>query len=133
MKVVVDTNVFISAIFFGGKPLELLEFWNNGRIELVTSEPIIEEIVRIFEEFKMPEDDIFEWIELLSTQTIFTKPKTKIRICRDPKDNKFLEAAADTKAHYIATGDKDLLKLKTYGITKIMKPSDFLKKLKGKK
>lgn len=127
-RVVVDTNTFISAIFWGGNPLKVINLWRfDEKYDLIISPEILAEIIsKLKYKFRLPESLLAEWRDLLESEAILIIPKIKIRLCRDPKDNMLLEAAAASKAHYLITGDKDLLALKTFKNTKILKPAQFL-------
>jgi putative PIN family toxin of toxin-antitoxin system len=122
MKVVLDTNVLISALFFGGKPRKLLEFWSNGKIQIVYSQEILDEYLAVLEEFRPwpPDSGVQQFLALLSLSGIpVNAVSIEENICRDSKDQMFLEAARSGKASHIVSGDKDLLVLKEYCNIKI--------------
>src|SRR3989344_31482 len=125
MKVVLDTNVFISGIFWSGNYCsQLIDKWKNKEIELVSSIEIIEELVKTLRNFKilMPESMIEEWRNIILNNSIIIKPSTKIdAVKEDPEDNKFIETAVDGKASFIVSQDKHLLNLKEYLGVKIVK------------
>jgi putative PIN family toxin of toxin-antitoxin system len=130
MKAVVDTNVFISGIFWKGPPSKVLEAWSRGRFRLVLSPEIFTEYQRVTEDLgrKYPEVDAGKILDLVGYHAEvvpdlkFTKP-----ICSDPDDDKFLAAALSAKASFIVTGDKALLKIAEFDSAKIIQPSAFLK------
>lgn len=135
MKVLIDTNVFVSGIFWKGPPHKILEAWKNKEFQFILSVDILQEYQRVLDELsaKYPQVDlitskIIETVrvhsELVSTVK-FVKP-----ICEDPDDDKFLEAALAANAKYIVTGDKLLLKVNGFKKIQILKPSEFLKTLK---
>ncbi len=129
MRVVLDTNVFISGIHWTGSSEKILRTWMNNEFELVSSLPIIEELVRILMSFKVPleSEDISWWETLILEKSILVIPTKKVSIVSDPDDNKFVEAALEGKAEYIVSQDKHLLVLKEYQAIKILHPNDFLK------
>ncbi len=134
MKVVLDTNVFVSS-FFGGKPKQIISLWKNGNIILCLSRGIIDEYVNVLTRMELGNEQ--ELVELLERfrkgfNCVFTAQPPSLRIVeRDPDDNKFIECAVATNAKYIITGDKDLLEIKSYFDLKIITPSFFLKLMKN--
>ena len=128
MRVVLDTNVFISGIFWSGNYCsQLIDKWKNKEIELVSSIDIIEELVETLRNFKipMPESMIEEWKNVLLNNSIIIESSTKIdAVKEDPEDNKFIETAVDGKAEFIISQDKHLLNLKEYRGIRIVKPDE---------
>ena len=127
-KVVIDTNIYISAIFWGGKPREIIELWRSGRIWVFTSYEIekeIEEKLRL--KFKLNADEAAQVLLDFSTFTVPVKITKKIMaIADDPDDDKFIECAVACNAGFVVSGDKHLLDLKEYEEIRIMKAVDFL-------
>jgi len=134
-RVVIDTNVYISAIFWGGKPREVLELGRNGRISIFTSSEILFEIERkLKNKFAIDEKEVTQILLDYSMFTIPIKPLKKISVIRtDPDDDKFIECAVAAKAEYIVSGDKHLLDLRNYQDIKIMKTVKFLEMFEEKK
>ena len=130
MKIVIDTNVIASAIFFGGRPKELIEHLVYRRVDAYASTEIISEYRETIEELSERYPNRPNNIPL--TDILFTmkmvEPTTHVDICRDPDDNKFIDCAIDGGCIYIVSGDKDLLSLKSYGDIEIVTVSDFLTK-----
>ncbi len=130
MKIVLDTNVVISAVFFGGEPRIILEAVLLKKFEAFATIEIVEEYQEIVDEMinrkqgKIRKDILFPLIKSLNIITA----KSKVDICRDPDDNKFLGCAKDSGAIYIVSGDKDLLILKRFGKTKIITAREFCNK-----
>lgn len=131
MRVVLDTNVFISGIFWSGNYCsQLIDKWKNKEIELVISLEIVEELVETLRNFKipMPEETIEEWKNLILKNSVLIQPSSKLDVIKeDPKDNKFIETAVDGKADFIISQDKHLLNLKEYKGIKLLKPEEALK------
>jgi len=131
-KVVIDTNVFVSGIFFSGPPYRILRAWQDGRIKIAVTEEIIEEYRRVIETLAVK----FEHLEigsilekfLIEAQLVpsysFKKP-----VCEDPDDDKFLACAVAAKSKYIISGDKHLLKIGQFFNTTIVTPRYFLDNL----
>ena len=131
MRVVLDTNVFVSGLFWEkGASGKIIDLWRKKKITLVTSKPIIEEIFSTLDDFKIQlrEGLKKELFEELSKRSIVVHPVIKISIVRDKKDNKFLEAAVDGRAEFLITQDKDLLEIKEYKRANILTPEEFLKR-----
>ncbi|MBS3074637.1 putative toxin-antitoxin system toxin component, PIN family [Candidatus Pacearchaeota archaeon] len=130
MKVVLDTNIFISGIFWSGNFCSIIiDNWKNGRFEMISSLEIIEELVETLSNFKiqMPEEIIEEWKNLIIENSTITYSSEKLEVIKeDPDDNKFLEAAVAGKAEFIISQDKHLLNLKEYRGIRILKPEEFL-------
>jgi putative PIN family toxin of toxin-antitoxin system len=128
LKVVFDTNVFISAFVFKGIPLKILNQWRIERkFKLIISPELLAELIeKLKHKFNFSEDLLFELTELLQQNTIKVFPEQKLEVSRDPKDNIILETAQTGKADYIISGDNDLLVLDKYDNIKIITPKKFL-------
>jgi len=132
LKVVLDTNVLISAILFGGKPREILEKTIRGEIRLCISEPILEELKGVLQRPKF--DYSPEMIEVILTELTgvadFVNSSKRINVVlEDPEDNRILECAVEAGANYIITGDIHLLKLSRYRDIGVLNAASFLERL----
>lgn len=130
MRVVLDTNIFVSGIFWKGSSNDVLIFWEEGKFTLITSLDTISEIITVLGDFKvrMPDDAIREWIELIVEKSEIVEPTERIDIVKDdPEDNIFIEAAIAGNADYLVSQDKHLLKLKEFREIKIVTPEEFIK------
>lgn len=130
LKVVFDTNIYISAIIFGGNPRACLEMVRSGEISLFTSKDILLEIAQILgNKLGWPEKDVREVIAGISTLSTLVQPQVKLEIVeKDPTDNKILEAALEAEADFIVSGDKKhILPLKEFEGIKIISSAEFLK------
>jgi len=129
IKVVVDTNVFVSS-FFGGNPKKIIDLWKTGKIVLCISGPIMDEYIEVLRRLGLDnEPELEELLELFSSgvHVIFAAETPKLNIVqKDPDDNKFIECAVALKADIIVSGDKDLTTLKGYMGIKILSPTEFL-------
>ena len=130
MKVVLDTNIFISGIFWKGSSNRIITHWKEGKFTLITSLEAVSEIIKVLKDFKikLSEDIIKEWIDLIVRNSIIVEPKEKIAIVKDdPKDNIFIETAVAGNVDYIISQDNHLLKLKEFRGIKIITPEEFNK------
>lgn len=129
-KVVLDTNVLVSAIIFGGKPGQIVYSIVEEKIIAVTSPILIAELKEVLTK-KFPLREMDFKLAIKNVEEIFrtVQPKKTISILRDEDDNRVLEAALEGKCNYIVTGDKDLLDLKTLKKIKIVTPDTFLSKI----
>ena len=130
MKVVLDTNIFISGIFWKGSSNRVITNWKEGKFTLVTSLEAASEIIKILKDFKIKLSDelIKEWVDLIVRNSMIVEPKEKIAIVKDdPKDNIFIETAVAGNADYIVSQDNHLLKLKDFRGIKIITPDEFNK------
>jgi putative PIN family toxin of toxin-antitoxin system len=130
MRVVVDTNIFISS-FFGGYPRQIIDLWKTGTITLCISGAIIEEYFDVLRRMDLAESEEFsELYELFKKQynCCFTVKTIRLKICADKDDDKFIEAAVSLHAKYIISGDKHLKSVAKYGDIIIVSPRDFINK-----
>lgn len=132
-RVVIDTNVYISAIFWGGKPREVVDLGRNARILIFTSSEIQAEIERKLKtKFGIDEKEVAQILLDYSMFTLPIKPLHRAKVVdADPDDNKFIECAVASKAGYIVSGDRHLLNLKNYQGIQIMKAAKFLEIFEG--
>lgn len=127
MNVVIDTNILISGIFFGGYPGKIIEAVVKNKFDLYADKDIIEEYIATVDEicnrYDKHLDKSFLVTFLNKVNVIDTK--TDIHICRDEDDNKFVACAIDAGAAAIVSGDEDLRVLKEYGGIKILSAKGF--------
>ncbi len=129
MRVVLDTNVFISGIFFTGPPHVILQSWKRGEIALLISEPILEEYQRVGNQLskKFRGVDLKPFLSLLVSQAeVVRSAKLPSSVCSDPDDDKFLACAVVGGCKIIVSGDKALLKASGYGGIQILRPRTFV-------
>lgn len=130
LRVVFDTNVFISAIIFGGNPRVCLELAREGKIQLVTSSAILlESAKKLNEKFGWSQEEIEEVIEGIGVFAEIVSPKEHLQIVKkDEADNRILECAAEGKTDFIVSGDKrHLLPLKKFKKIPIVSPAKFVR------
>jgi len=129
LRVVVDTNVYISAIFWGGKPRHVIDLGRDGKIQIFTSEDIEQEILdKLMTKFGMNSDDAGRVMADFSTFTKLIRVSRRIHVVKDdPDDDKFIECAVECNAEFIISGDKHLLNMRKYEGIDIMNAATFLK------
>ena len=130
MKIVIDTNILISGVFFGGYPGKILKAVAGGELETFASKEIVDEYMLIVNWFKERKSGTFNeklFLSFLKSANVI-EPQETIEICRDPDDNKFIECASAAKALYIVSGDKDLLVLEKYKDIEIIHAKAFCEK-----
>ena len=129
IKVAADTNVYISAILFGGKSEKIRKLAREGEVELLVSETILAEIAGVLKrKFNWSDWQISEVIkDIRAITTLITPAVTLSVIKEDEPDNRILECATEGKAQYIISGDEHHLQpLKEYQGIKIVSPAQFL-------
>lgn len=129
MRLVIDTNVFISS-FFGGNPKKIIDPWKNEEITLCLSHAVLDEYIDVLRRIGMKDE--YEPEELLSLfsrgfNILFTTKTPTIKIVKnDTDDDKFIECAVALKADAVITGDREVLAIKEYAGIRILTPRQFL-------
>lgn len=127
-KVVVDTNVFLSGILFGGNPRKIIMAWLAKQYILCISPELKAEIInKLRLKFDLPLQTLEITEDALDLNSEKYIPRKKVNLCRDPQDNFLLELAQESHADYLISGDKLVLELKQYKSTKIITPKEFLR------
>jgi uncharacterized protein len=133
IKVVIDTNVFVSS-FLGGIPKRIIDLWKNEEVVLCLSKDVLDEYADVLQRVGLKdEEEITELLSLFAEgfNILFTTRTPRIKaIEEDPEDDKFIECAVALKAEVIITGDKALQRLREYMGIKILTPQEFLKTYK---
>jgi putative PIN family toxin of toxin-antitoxin system len=131
VKAILDTNVVISGIFFGGVPQAVLEAWAEGRFELCLSPSIFDEYVRTCDRLAETYPGL-EYLEALATLigngTLIADSDETARITADPDDDKFM-ACAKSCAAIVVSGDQHMLDASGWEGVEVLKPKDFLARL----
>ncbi len=136
IKAVLDTNIIISGIIFGGKPRQILETSLKGFTQIYISEDIISELKGVLQrpKFKQPPEIIEIIISEFISISEWIDPAEHFNVIDiDPDDNIFLDCAFASESEYIISGDKHLLDLKNWKGTKIVTPDQYLKALLKRK
>lgn len=129
MRVVIDTNVLVSGVFFGGPPARVLEAWRNGTIDLVVSPEILEEYRRVGERLSehFAGVSLDPFLALVVARAEIVEPARLPRpVSRDPADEKFIACAVSGRCELLISGDKDLLAVSSYRKVRIVAPREFL-------
>lgn len=134
-KVVLDTNMFLSAFLFNGNTKIIFDLIFANKLHLYVSSELKNEVLNKMGKYGATEQVRSEVMYFFHERSTTIEPKIKLDICRDPKDNFLLELAETAKADYLITRDKDLLSLpnKAWKVTKIITPEVLLSLLRGKK
>lgn len=133
MRVVLDTNILISGIFWKGSPSKILDEWIDDKFEMIVSEDVLMEYSRILKDFEKKKKGSNEvaksWILFIAQNSTLLKVKKKVKVCRDPFDDMFLSLAVAGNAKFIVSGDNDLLDMKEFMNVEILNANSFLKQL----
>ena len=127
MKIVIDTNVVISATFFGGIPRKVIDLVIKKNVEAYTNEEILTEYEETAIDMTVKkkghiDQNIFDqFIERIK----IVDAVAEVDVCRDPDDNKFIACAIDAQAIFVVSGDKDLLSVEHYDAIEIVTAKDF--------
>jgi putative PIN family toxin of toxin-antitoxin system len=130
IKVVLDTNVLVSALLFKKETAKIVDLWKSGKIIPIFSKETFDEFKRVLEypKFALTKDEIGHLIleEVLPFFEVIEVKSSIKAICKDPDDHKFISCALSAKARFVVSGDKDLYSLKSFESVRIIRPSDLL-------
>ena len=131
MKVVIDTNVFISSFFKQSiNPKKIIDLWKTSKLVVCLKKEILEEYLEVLMRLGLAgEPELYEFIKIFEKKEniLYFNMVQKINLeIDDPDDLKFIECAVVAKASYIISGNKHLLNLKKYNDIQIISPSEFL-------
>jgi putative PIN family toxin of toxin-antitoxin system len=132
VRVVLDINVIVSALLFGGYPERIFLAGLRGEIKLLTSHALLQELESVLsKKFKLGVRLVKDAMDLLKTLAEIVETTSQLKVIAQPDDdNRVLECAVDGKAEFIVTGDaKHILPLKEYKGIKVVTPSEFAKLL----
>lgn len=128
LNAVFDTNILFSATGWRGNPYRCVERARAGGLRVFTCPELMEELSEKLEtRLHFSVEQVAETLaDYLGFLRVIPIPKALTGICRDPEDNMVLECALESHAHYIVSGDKDLLELKEFRSTRIVRAGEFL-------
>ena len=136
IRVVVDTNVFISS-FFGGNPRKVIGLWKSGDITLCLSRHIVDEYIEVLRRLGLQDEkELEELLDLFAHgfHLVYTAKTPDLNVVEeDPDDDKFIECAVALKAKFVITGDSAVKKIREYMNIKIVSPREFLSIVKKPK
>ncbi len=128
MRIVLDTNVFISS-FFGGNPRAIIDLWKDGRLTLCLSQEIFDEYIEVLRRLGLDNtQEMEELLKLFATgyHIVFTTRTPEVHVVADPDDDKFIACALALKAQYVVSGDKALIDVRKHQAINIVTPREFL-------
>ena len=133
LNVVLDTNIYVSSIFWKGNPHKIVELALNKKIKIFTSFEILQELEKVLRrDFQEPDEMIHRQISLIFEYADVIKTNIKLDVVTaDPEDNKIIECAVSCSADYIVTGDKHLLDFVEYRRIRILSPRKLIEIMKG--
>jgi len=133
-KVVPDTNVFISGIFWNGYPRKVIDLAREGKIETVITDEIMDEVRdKLINKFHLSVEEVDFFIVDILTYAKISSVSFRVKVIKDdPEDDKFIECAMSCGAKYIVSGDHHLVDLGFYKRIQIMRPQQFLNKISKK-
>lgn len=133
LRVVLDTNILVSAIIHDGKPRSLFQMGIDGKYQIVISKEILIELAEVLQrpKFKMTTEDIIHIVStLMATGENVHVTSSFAVIGKDPDDNIIINTAFDGNAGYIVSGDKEIKDLKRFQKTRIVSVDEMLKILR---
>jgi putative PIN family toxin of toxin-antitoxin system len=138
MRVVLDANVFVSALISSrGAPAQVVDAWLTGRFDVVISAAILTELQRVLaydrlRKYARIREASAEFVELISSQALWVEPAATISVIEDdPSDNRYLECAVGGNAEYVVSGDGHLLDVGEHRGIRILSPTAFVVLLVG--
>lgn len=129
MRIILDTNVFVSGVFFSGPPYQILKAWRDDKVQLVISPEIFDEYRRVAQELgeRFPDIDLRSILELVTIRAEMSPaPGLTKRVSDDPDDDKFLACAIASKSKIIVSGDKHLLNVSGFSGISVQRPREFV-------
>jgi putative PIN family toxin of toxin-antitoxin system len=136
MRAVIDTGVLVSGLIRRqGTTGEVLRALREGRFVIIYTTPILVEIVDVLgrdpfrSKYHIEPEDISTLVNLIRLRGELVAPKQAVTVCRDPKDNKFLEATLAGKVDALVSGDDDLLTLNPFENIPVLRPAEFLARI----
>ena len=130
IRAVLDSNIYISGILFGGKPAQILRLARTGAYQLLVSQPLQTEVARVLrEKFAWPEDRLAEALDLYWPSANIVDADVRVQACIDPNDDRVLECAVSGGASVIVTGDHHLLDMTSFRGAEMLTATEFLSQL----
>ena len=130
VRIALDTNILVSGLLYPGKPRKLIDLAVRGKIEIVSSVEMIEELRDVLSrgKFGLDKEEQAKMVDFVVRLSHITILKSKFNVIKDdPDDDVIINTAYDGEAEYIVSGDRAVLKLKLFGKILVVKASDMLK------
>jgi uncharacterized protein len=127
-RVVLDTNVLVSGLGWSGPSAAILDAVSEGRVVLITSAPLLDELRRVLAYPKLAKviNDAVRLVDVIEASSVVMEPDRVLAVVNDESDNRVLEAALAASADYIVSGDADLLDLDSFNDIPIVKAAQFV-------
>jgi uncharacterized protein len=126
IRVVVDSNVYVSALVFGGIPQKVLDLLQSRGMKLYVSQPIMDEVAGVLvKKFRWTQAELAQFLPPLWERRILLKPTVRLDVSPDPDDNCVLECAEAAGADFLITGNTKHFP-KSYKTTSVVNPRQFL-------
>lgn len=129
MKIILDTNVVVSGIFWSGPPYEILSAWKENEFQVIITKEIYKEYLRVINKISEDQNITDEWAVFILNNSTAVKDKKLFDLSKDKTDNKFLNAAKISNSNFLVSGDEDLLELNEKINIDIVEPRPFLERL----
>jgi putative PIN family toxin of toxin-antitoxin system len=132
--ITLDSNIFVSALKFGGKPMTLVDKGISGEVDIAVSEEIIEETLGVLrDKFGWTAGQLADAEETIRMATRVVRPMVTLTVVKaDADDDRILECAVESGSEFIISHDNHLLKLKSYDGIEIIKAGAFLHRLEAR-
>ena len=131
-RIVFDTNIYISAFLYGGKPRSALDLARSGLVQLLISMPLKLELQRVLrDKFSFTPHQLHTNTNPLWEHAEWIAPRRRLTLCPDEPDNRVLEYAIEGMADFVVTGDRHLLALPAMEGPAILNPADFMSQWSG--
>lgn len=130
-RVVLDTNVLISALGWDGKPEECLELVLDGEIKAYCTQEMLDELSRVldYDRFGFSDGEKQSFLTVITASVHIVESDVEVEVADDPDDDVFLECAVTVDADYVVSGDTDLLDLGSHDGIPILSPTAFLDRI----
>ena len=130
IRVVLDTNVWLSALLYGGPPEEVVGLIQAGEVEAFISPAMLDELAGVLRrrKFNLSALEVDALVRGVAEMATLVHPSTEVSVVEDDEtDNRILECAIAAGAVFVISGDAHLLKLGKFGRVIVLKPGDFLR------
>lgn len=127
LRVVLDTNIIVSSIVYGGIPKQIVSLVIEENVTGITTRTLVAELLDVLsKKFRFSPRALTETEDFVQDVFLFVQPKTTISALVDDDDNRVLEAAIAGECHFIVTGDNELLELESYKSISIVTAKQFI-------